>query len=347
MKLYSIQYLRAVAALGVVAYHAAHGLPGYFQQTAFLDIGVYGVDLFFVISGFIIFNSTSDGDIGVVDFLIRRLIRVWPLYLVLTTLAFALALTFPQFDAALSPNPWDFARSVLFMPFYNSRVSFVAPVLAQGWTLNFEMFFYLVFGLSLLLRRPVLRLLACSGTLLTLSIVGATAHPSDPALATYTQPINLEFVLGVALGYCMNRHPNQLGRVVGFFVTAAVTIVTFRCVSRAFIPEFFIAGIPSAAIVGLALLLERANRVPKMLFLLLIGDASYSLYLSHSFVLVGLEHLWPARPDAASLPAHWMFIAVGASAATLGAICLFLMAERPITRTLVRMTHQRVTRTPA
>ena len=178
----SIQVLRAVAALSVLLYHA--GL---------FNIGYGGVDVFFVISGFIM------GTIGVREapneFFGKRLIRIVPLYWAVTIAMCLLSLlpgAFQQFTFDLP----RLVKSLLFIPHVDVPTGRVWPLLVPGWTLNYEMFFYAVFAIGLALGRPVM----LSVTLMiALVATGLLVAPTNSIWATYTNPMLLEFVSGVAL----------------------------------------------------------------------------------------------------------------------------------------------------
>lgn len=137
----SIQLLRAVAAIAVVTQHVPIPIFG---------DGLWGVDLFFVISGFIMCHATARSGR---NFFLKRIIRIVPLYWLGTLFIYALALTLPQLLNTTTANPVDLLKSLLFIPFIKGGIP--VPIVFQGWTLNYEMFFYGLFWISLLVsRRP-------------------------------------------------------------------------------------------------------------------------------------------------------------------------------------------------
>jgi exopolysaccharide production protein ExoZ len=164
----SIQVLRGVAAVMVVLFHVLG-----------FQIGSAGVDIFFVISGFIMFHTNREvfGHAGAaILFLKRRILRVAPLYWLCT--AFAL---WPKTELK------TLAASVLFVPVRSGDGS-IHTVLAPGWTLNFEMFFYIVFAAGLVLPRKY-GLPAIVATLSGLILLGLATKPTQAAL--YIGPIHL------------------------------------------------------------------------------------------------------------------------------------------------------------
>ncbi len=142
MRFSSIQTLRALAALSVLFYH---------ESSTKFTVGAVGVDIFFVISGFIM------GTIGYretpLDFMMKRIIRIVPLYWLVTAAVCLVSLipgVFHQFSCDLP----SLLQSLFFIPYVN-QAGHIEPLMVPGWTLNYEMFFYAVFAVGLAIRRPV------------------------------------------------------------------------------------------------------------------------------------------------------------------------------------------------
>ena len=200
MKFHFLQALRAIAAWLVVADHALidvnHGELQNPATSVAWAIGNVGVYIFFVISGFIMVHISWD-DFGrhgaAPNFLRRRIIRIVPLYW-LATIA---ALVFHKVSATHSVNAgWsELVRSLLFIPYRDEDVGW-APILRQGWTLNYEMMFYAIFTLALAFRRQI-ALPAIGGALVIFTLVGRFLPTG--ILAYLSSPIVLWFVLGVGL----------------------------------------------------------------------------------------------------------------------------------------------------
>jgi exopolysaccharide production protein ExoZ len=195
--IYNLQYLRALAALLVVFYHgeaiwnqfAAH-------KMALFDAGAGGVDVFFVISGLIMWVTTCDGRHSAGAFIRNRLIRIVPLYWLMTALKLALALALP-FLTDLQLDPVHITASFAFVAWPEPGTGIYAPLLQPGWTLNLEMFFYAAFAAALLL--PVrLRPLAICGFLALCTVAGLNAIENSSG-AFYGSPIVLEFAAGIVL----------------------------------------------------------------------------------------------------------------------------------------------------
>jgi hypothetical protein len=154
--LQSIRTLRGLAALLVVGFHAAEKAGLSFK------VGAIGVDLFFVISGFIIWVVTAQRPATPGTFLLNRAIRVVPLYWTITLLVAGLALLVPSLLASRVLDPARLLASLLFIPHLDAA-GMPWPLLAPGWTLNHEAFFYLVFAAGLLLPRPARALALTAG----------------------------------------------------------------------------------------------------------------------------------------------------------------------------------------
>ena len=159
-KLLSIQTLRGIAALLVVFLHISFELSsktngsiilGFYNLNSF---GLLGVDIFFVISGFIIFwihGNDFQKKNAFQIFFIKRLTRIVPLYWLFTIISALILLLIPElFTKGKEFEFTHFLTSLLFFPWYNS-VGEIYPILAVGWTLNIEMYFYFVFALTLFL----------------------------------------------------------------------------------------------------------------------------------------------------------------------------------------------------
>ena len=166
-ELLAIQYLRGIAALMVVVVHipvqlSRMGFNGDWPE--FLNIGV---DIFFVISGFIMWTTTFDGRVGVAQFLSRRLVRIAPLYWALTSITVLVMLAAPTLVQSGKLDLQHVITSYLFVASQHPVTQLMEPILVPGWTLNYEMFFYVVFALCLPLRAGF-RAMAVMAILVTL-----------------------------------------------------------------------------------------------------------------------------------------------------------------------------------
>ncbi|MGI6852213.1 acyltransferase family protein [Mesorhizobium sp. 1B3] len=274
-KLFGIQYLRAVAALAVVVFHAAERSGQHFA------VGMAGVDIFFVISGFVMWVLASTRPVSMGAFYRDRLLRVAPLYWIVTLIMAvgALAGLFPRIQLTAD----HVAASLAFIPHRSPSNGEIWPLLVQGWTLNLEMFFYLIFGLVLLLPRQR-RLPALSTVFVGLVLAGWYFRPVDPIPATFTRPIILEFLCGAILGKLW-LDGRLLGRAMG---TVAIAVACAGFTALAFFPrpldELFF-GLLAIALVAGAVSVEKSGPIRRWPWLSYLGDASYSIYLWHTLAI--------------------------------------------------------------
>ena len=322
----SIQYLRALAALAVLVFHAMQ------RAGAPVTVAAAGVDVFFVISGFIMGSTVGVLTAGAASpgrFLLHRLIRIAPLYWAVT-LALAVAATVPGLLPNLRASASHLALSLLFIPHLDPAGG-IFPLLVPGWTLDYEMAFYLVFAAALWLPRRR-RLFAVTAALGGLVAAGALFRLSGALWQTYTDPILLEFAAGLALAVAAAR-----GRLPGRPASAALAAVGAAAfAAQPFLPEsgpawrLLLWGLPALLIVTGALGLERRAESWLGAVLFKLGGASYAIYLLHGMVVSACWRLLHGAP----LP---VFVgACLAGSALLGLGC-HVMVERPVTLALRRV----------
>ncbi|MGO4707283.1 acyltransferase family protein [Microvirga sp. 2MCAF38] len=339
-KLIHIQLLRALAALSVAFLHAQHDAAtrGNLLGFSFTPLERFpwmaGVDVFFVISGFIMVYTSRDlfaAPGGQSIFLARRIARIVPLYWAVTTLYVIAALVVPTLVNGGLPSTWAVIASYLFIPF--DRPGPIQPIYSLGWTLNYEMFFYGLFALVLILRER-LALVVLTGVLIALTIVGRLASLPQP-LAFWTDPIILEFAFGIGLGWL--RLQNVM---LPFFARCALALLGFALLAGNIIGLNADAttmrpiawGLPAALLVAAAALgPERPASLNWLTrFGVRIGDVSYAIYLIHPFVIRSVSES-VARSGWGSMLGPWGFFAL-ALAGTLGAsFAVHLWFERPVT----------------
>ena len=332
-----LQALRAVAALMVVVHHLRHelGALGLASGGAPLLPWWAGVDVFFVISGFIMVHATGpayDRPGGRARFLAHRIARVVPLYWLVTLLFLGVALAVPRVlvDAGAASDPATVAASFLFWPMARPDGS-VQPLFGLGWTLNYEMFFYAVFALGL--GRGRARTVAWTATLFALLILAGAAFRLPTPLAVWSDPIVLEFLLGAALGLA---HGGGLrlgaGARLALGLAGIAGFAAFASIEPAGLARPLLAGLPAAMLVAAAAL-GRTGAQPPLHPLVLLGDASYALYLVHPFALRAV------REAASRLGLAPYLGGIGIGALMLGgsaaaAILIYRLVERPLTRRL-------------
>ena len=329
----AIQYLRAIAALMVVWHHAAGQVPGVSSLVPWV-FGTSGVDIFFVISGFIMVVTTTGTDTRPAEFWRRRVVRVVPLYWLLTLLMVAMALAAPGLFKTLKVAPVTLLQSLFFIPhFSQSFPNQVYPLLVPGWTLNFEMFFYAVFGAFLVLPRHR-RLMALTTAFFILVGAGLAMGPFESAAArTYTHPMLLEFLAGACVGAMWSRGQLHLPLAASLLMVACGVVML---VLRDSPPFGVFTQIIGAALIVPGALHPRFSSWRSRVFRA-IGDSSYSLYLTHLFTLGVMRMIWTrlvhSSPDA--LTAN-TFMVLSLVACSLTAWYAYRWVEMPLLRSLNR-----------
>lgn len=317
-QLIEIQALRAFAALAVVAYHAA-GRAG-----LSFGIGAAGVDIFFVISGFIMTTVTAGRPATPLRFAWNRVSRIVPLYWLVTLGMVGLAACLPRLVPNLQADPLRVIQSLLFIP-HPDAAGNVFPVLVPGWTLNFEMFFYALFASALVLPRAA-QLAALSGAMVTLVALGGVLRPAGAMASTYTDPMLLEFLAGIWLARLRLRG-HLPGRAVGWGMlglglAAFAALEASRTYSDAW--RVVLWGGPALLVVAGTLAAAPALR-PGLVTRL--GDASYSIYLLHPLLVGAVWRLLGWLP-----PAGFMVASLVLSA--LAGLACFTLLEKPVTEAL-------------
>ena len=328
-----IQLLRALAALMVVVHHATIML----SQRNRLPIpnwlnGSSGVDLFFVISGFVMTISSApllSAPHPARTFLARRLERVVPMYWLVTTVKIAVLLLVPALGLNALGSMSHVLGSYLFIPSYNPEQA-IEPVVVVGWTLNYEMAFYVLFAAALALRLKPLRVLA--PPLLVFGLWGLVHAPRGPVwVEFYQNTLLLEFLFGVLLGLALPRVlrlPWPAGLVLVAGGLGALLFWRDPGVSNARGLEW---GLPALAVVAGALTLESRWGARSPRWLLELGDASYSIYLIHTFALpaVGLLLSRLRHPWAGEIA---MSVIVAVVLSTAAGELTYRLVELPMTR---------------
>lgn len=272
-----VQYLRAYAALLVVFFHAA------VNGDSTVVFGGSGVDVFFVLSGFLMWKVTSH-ETRPGAFMLNRIQRIVPIYWLATLTVFACAVL--GITGSIQPDPAYLASSLAFLPY--RAAEHLYPMLIVGWTLNLEMFFYAVFALAIwLLPRKYVPLA------MTALFTGLVAlRPLDPVIAFYANPMILEFIAGIWIAVLSTKLP---GRLAG---SALLLLGIVGTVAGGGLPREIGYGIPAILCVIGVLAIERDDATPNLPLLRLLGDASYSIYVWHSFAIAAMAPALAGGPFA-------------------------------------------------
>jgi exopolysaccharide production protein ExoZ len=348
-KIEGVQVLRAVAALSIAILHVLHdaigldptGTMGRLHDALPWDAGV---DLFFVISGFVMVYASTElfgRRDGAALFMARRLIRIVPLYWAATTLFLLMALTARSVVTEGAGSIANILMSYAFLPARGPDGA-IQPIYSLGWTLNYEMFFYVVFAAFIWQARHRTIILV------TLTLGAAIAvHPLIPADATalvfWTDPIVAEFLFGMAIAALATTGIGlSLGVSVGLALLSLLWLIGgyFSGIggSRPVTVGLPVAMLMAAAVFG------RGIRLPTALVLL--GDSSFALYLVHPFAMRAVQLFW-----------HWLrltgpvaavaYVAVSLLLAIAISVAVYEWFERPINASLrARLAERRARQAP-
>lgn len=330
----SLQALRAFAAISVVAHHAFGPIkalkgPILSPPIWLIDLGAFGVDIFFVISGFLMTFISKDyfeGNKSVGHFMAQRVIRIWPAYVIVTLLA-----CLELFIRRGSTWPYDLQLhrlgSFLFIPSYDAK-GWLQPIIGPGWTLNYEMLFYLCFAFTIWLGRR-LALVKVSAIVGALFLLGQLS--SHNALHDFLgNPIMFEFLFGAMIGFAAvsGRFAPTHGLV--WLGGAIASLVILALLGFGEEERLIYYGLPAVMIFIGVLALETSVRWPG--FAIFIGNASYSIYLIHILIVYRIAKIGLFEKVGFG---KWSGI-VASSAATIIAVAagllFFLFVERPLLR---------------
>ncbi len=328
-----LQALRAIAALlvaqtHVVAVAGVHNAKAFqLSGGSFAYLGACGVDIFFVISGFIVPLTACRSTGTRWDFLRKRALRIYPLWLYLLGI---LALT--KLAGGLDGGTaFDLVWSALLLPKLNPNWQ---PLIFMGWSLMFEVFFY---ALIAVLWRP--RLEVICGVTAALGLAGLTGL-HFPLSHLVISPMLLEFALGTAMAMLWQSGKNIPFSLAALVLTAGVcgflytgwtgcediaeagNIVTGALAAK----RCLFWGVPAAMIVTGALWLKPAATWR----LTALGDASYSMYITSYYGQLGLNQLWPAL---AWLPGDLAILAGTLLLAGIGYL-VYRVVEAPLLRAI-------------
>jgi len=315
-ELIGVQYLRGIAAMLVVLHHSGA-----------TQLGPFGVNIFFVISGFVMWATTAAIDVSPLVFWRRRLVRIVPLYWLFLSLLVAVAVSAPQYLNTTEITPENVIKSFLFIPHFHAVQKIIAPILIPGWSLNYEMFFYFIFGIALIIKSDTRRAIMIVIFLWSLVLLGLSLNPSGAVAVTYTNPELLIFLDGVILAMIYRAH--NTGSVSLGVILICIGVLTRAIVVTSDVGLF--VGLSPALIVAGTLALEPVLRRAPSALLHTAGNASYSIYLSHLFFLrlseLGWRHFVGGGSSGVLEAAYVTFSLIFAIG---GGIAVHYFIERPM-----------------
>lgn len=318
--LLNVQYLRAFAAINVVMLHVITASRDYDIGLTYLghlgNWGANGVDIFFVISGFVMYFTQHTKRVSPAAFFKMRFLRIAPLYYLLTAAVALVAIVAPSAFRSLDVSPQHLWTSFAFV---SQLIDGSQPVIFVGWTLEWEMLFYAIFSASLFFS--------------SFGIVIASVIVALVALAAVSgNLIVLEFMLGIVCGYL--HHRLRIGPKWGAALLAGGAILLMASIAGPVaalpIDRLFLWGIPSFFIVLGAI----TSRQFDSRLLGYLGDASYSIYLVHVFTI----SLFYKVVTKLALQIDGDVLALAClTGSVVGGCAVHTLIEKPLTATLRRV----------
>jgi exopolysaccharide production protein ExoZ len=338
----NIQALRAIAAISVVYFHT---------KFEWFKFGSFGVDIFFVVSGYIMSNICDNDS---VDFLKRRLLRIVPLYWFFTLCLFFIASTYPTLVNTANSQWIDLSRSLLFFPYRNQN-GLMQPELFLGWTLNYEMFFYLTISIALAIVPPKYAI-GLAGTLVVLILLAIRSSGCGSDVCQfYGNGVVLEFVLGIIAYKTSIYLSTKMKREYYFVAISLIILASFLLIavnvrlSSAYVEapivilinqvpdgffKYVLISVPAVLcfiLVLIAVLCETIDHKLNYQWILMLGNASYVIYLVHPYIIEGFDRIVaPYVPFLTTRTLAGMVLSV--TAILIASVTFHVLVERKIVK---------------
>ncbi len=335
LKLETLQVMRGLAALMVVLFHMEVSIwPGIFHisQPFFsgFEMGSAGVEVFFVISGFIMWHIHHD-DWGLAQkflpFLYKRATRIYPLYLFVFGITVFFYFLFPAFGSARAQH-WG---SVLYDAALLPTEGY--PLLVVAWTLQYEMFFYMMFAISLLNRYWGVML---AGMWMLGCTINLFMHTQNFWLAFFFSPLNFLFVLGCLAAQIVQTRRLVFPHIIGIMGVILFFVIginkTFHLLTIDDGLQSLLYGVVTCMIFGFIQVEEKINF--KNYFFrpfVLMGTISYSLYLVHCLAMTVFGLILIKFSLVQYVPLCVLFFLPPIAALMSGLMC-FWWVEHPLQR---------------
>lgn len=328
-----IQALRGIAAVLVVITHSSRALTSPLGQEYFWDLfvhGALGVDLFFIISGFIMVLTTQKCDGSktyVADFVIKRFSRIWPLLFVVSMVY--LLVHWLRNEGLSSRYLGEILSQLAFRPVNPSPTLFFQMPIDVAWTLCFEAFFYAVIAISLLSvkwRWWIVAALLAPGLVIYPMLTESwnLSFYHEPAILTShyanlaVNPMVWEFVLGMLAGQLYLSQwkgpPRWVAVILVMFAMAAFVTVPITHMPSLYGPTIEYGGLTMFIAFTLLVVASKSMELPIARWMVWLGTISFSVYLSHRLGFIPAEELvqWlnvrdPSLREWSSFALHIVF----------------------------------------
>ena len=334
-----IQALRALAALIVTYGHVLHEaltMRGGEVMSYIPYPTSVGIDAFFAISGFVIYISgykLIDETNGYISFLKKRFVRVVPLYWFYTTLMLLVILILPGAVGTAQADFWHVVQSYLFIPHERPHGDGLKPLLALGWTLNYEIYFYAIFALVMAFVKS--RFLAVlSLFFIGTSVLGILYPMPVDVLWFWFHPLVLEFLFGVLIAAMVVRGIRPPPGTLWLFIALAIVSAVLLAFPERDNPLLYVVKGACGCLFLLAFALPKdVEKMPVPRVFKALGDSSYSLYLSHPFVIGATSLIWMYF-DLSDVMSLWFYVGGTVIACMIAGHISYLVIEIPTLRFL-------------
>ena len=339
--LQSLQVARGLAATLVILTHSIAGAKemGYSYIGSFYnlaDFGSIGVDIFFVISGVIMTIITTKNQQSPKHFLIKRCIKILPLYWGLSL--FCYVISFVGFWPRI--NTYEILETITIIPFFDSGFA-AGPIIYLGWTLAFEFLFYIIYAFALWINKQKAFLIVMCLLPALVALGYIFPNITDTRFRFASNPIILEFLMGCICGY-IYLGKIKISATPAFIVLGTGIFILFFNIIKGYgnisemgytwdgslsLIRVFKWGICSFFLVAGLVLLEKNGKLKAPRVLITTGDISYSAYLVHIFCVRFLIAIWHklslANPD--------LFILIAILFSLAAAYITYRFIEKPVT----------------
>ena len=277
----------------VVIHHIPQYLATRMPDVPMFEQGAAGVDIFFAISGFVMYATAAKANHDWQGFLIGRASRILPLYWFCTLLLGGSALLLPSLFKTFNTNVETLVSSLLFLPIYSEEGQ-IRPLLQMGWTLHYEVLFYAITGVCLLLSQRNAAWLAASALAIGASVLSAMDASLRHTPLILLAPIVTEFLFGVLIAHIATKQrldsrpaDMRLRTVAILALPAAVALIGSSQSAGVGWERVVYWGLAGALLLYAGVIFEPT--VQRHFFKLtggrFLGDVSYALYLTHGFAL--------------------------------------------------------------
>jgi len=347
-KLETLQILRAIAAILIMVKHALYEVDLISPIDFNYGNSIYytvGIDIFFVLSGFIIVYTAWGRDTGfkaAKTFMLRRFLRIVPIYWFYTFLIAAVAIIMPQVLDSAEFVLSDFFKSLLFIPYINTAGD-LQPILANGWSLNYEMYFYLIFAICLIFPTRINFLILA--TFFAVTVGTDFLSINNFYTNFYSNSVVFEFMAGAFIGYAYLkgfRLPAYFIYIGGAFLALSLIALLYTdTLIDSIGMQHYKPVVGFLSVLLLALPKNAENlRMPK--WSVLLGDASYTIYLSHSFGIGAVTQLVLLFGYEAHL-SPWLIFGAVFFVCIIGGIIAYLLIEKPLLSASKRLMYREKT----